>query len=178
MGWHVQKCKEGGGVYLRYAPLVLGIVMGSLGLAATEAAWLGVLGVTVHVNRREIGQDFAPIMNALISPMWPSLRKELKDDMRPLVDVQISQLMSHLRVSVDGVSFAIPKTAQESLKDRLLPMINQQMTVYLKRQFTPQRVVEPLVSHLVPRQPVTITINLGPVPLAVHIVPESSHKPG
>ena len=161
----------------RYGPWLGGFVLGGASLACVEALWLGWHGITIKVTRYELQHDVAPVINTLVTPVWPSLRRQLSYDMKPLIDKQIEQLMAQIRVSVDGVSFSIPKSAQVNLRNRLVPMVNRQVNAYLDQQLTPKRMIAPLFQRLTTAPSVAVTIKVGPWPLSIQFVPSSSKTP-
>jgi hypothetical protein len=161
----------------RYGSWLGGFTLGMASFACVEALWFGLHGVTVNVTRYELQHDVAPVVNALVKPEWPSLRRQLAYDMKPLIDEQIDQLMAKIRVSVDGVSFSIPKRAQTNLRNRLVPMINGQVDSYLDQQLTPERMVSPLFDRLTASPPVAVTVKVGSWPFLIRFVPSNSPAP-
>lgn len=155
-----------------YGSWLGGFALGMASLAGLEALWLGLHGVTVKVTRYELQHEIAPVVTAMVTPVWPSLRRQLSYDMKPLIDKQIEQLMAQIRVSVDGVSFSIPKRAQMNLRNRLVPMVNHQVNAYLDQQLTPERMISPLFERLTVAPPVAVTVKVGPWPFSIRFVPQ------
>lgn len=121
--------------------LLLGMGLGMALLGTTEWGWLTTRGVTVQLRQSMVKAETTSLLNSEFHTWGPIIRGQVATDLEPAIEAQISTVLQHLSVSVDGVTFGIPTLAQSRLRQRLSLVAKHQVDQYIRTNMTPAGIV-------------------------------------
>ncbi len=116
--------------------------MGMVFVAMAEYGWLTTQGLSIQLSQRAVANQTTALVHVQFHRWAPSLRHQIESQLQPAIEAQITTVLQHLAVSVDGVNFGIPTAAQLRLRQRLIQTADQQLDRYVQSQLTPSKIVK------------------------------------
>lgn len=120
--------------------------MGMALLAIAEYGWITTRGLSLRLDRPMVQKAARSLLVQQFNTWGPTLTRQLDQALEPSMQQQVSSMLKHLTVSVDGVDFGVPTETQLRLRHRLVKIADHQLNHYIQTEVRPSKIIKLLFS--------------------------------
>lgn len=143
--------------------------MGMAVLAIAEYGWVTTRGLSFYLDRPVVQKAARSLLGHQFDTSGPTLTRQLDQALEPSIQQQVSSILKHLTVTVDGVDFGVPIEAQLRLRHRLIKIANHQLNHYIQTELRPSKIVDWLLPPTLTPHWLVFTIRDHGIQIPVHI---------
>lgn len=174
--FHTGIPRQGGELLSRRLDRVAWVLLGALLALAVEVFWIYAAGVTVVVPAGEV-LAAAREAEARVAPLWPRVRQHMLQQLRPLVEQEVAQIVDQVTIEVGGLTVRLPPTLKGQLTADLSRLVFRELSEQLATKIRLNQLLSPALAKAVLSQPwdFHLAVRTGPVaiPVTVKLEPVS-----